>query len=144
MRRVLRRQLSAGRRKLAAMGRRFEGWNAAQRERLARQAPLVRHWTIIEGEYTDAPNIEATWFVDPPYANTAGRQYVHADVDYETLGAWCEDREGQVIVCENDGATWLPFRQFATLKAGVNGHGSKEVIWTKERATNARCANASR
>ncbi len=25
---------------------------------------------------------------------------------------------------------WLPFQPFATFKAGVNGSGSKEVIWT--------------
>jgi hypothetical protein len=30
-----------------------------------------------------------------------------------------------------EGATWLPFEPFATLKAGVNGDGSKEVVWTR-------------
>jgi hypothetical protein len=34
-----------------------------------------------------------------------------------------------VIVCENEGADWAPFRTFATFKAGVNGNGSREVVW---------------
>ena len=123
-------QLSAGRKKLTAMGRRFEGWNAAQRERVAAQVPIVKHWRIIEGDYTDAPNLTATWFVDPPYSNRAGSYYVHSDVDYAALGSWCQARAGQTIVCENEGATWLPFQPFATFKAGINGSGSKEVIWT--------------
>lgn len=125
-----RKQLSAGRKKLAGMGRKYEGWSHLHRERVAFQVPLVSHWKIIEGDYTSAPDIEATWFVDPPYSNSPGAQYIHADVDYEALGAWCRARSGQVIACENEGATWLPFRTFKTLKAGVNGHGSKEVIWT--------------
>ena len=44
-------QLSAGLKKLTAMGRRFEGWNATQRERVAAQVPIVKHWRIIEGHF---------------------------------------------------------------------------------------------
>jgi hypothetical protein len=33
------------------------------------------------------------------------------------------------MACENAGADWLPFQPFATLKAGVNGAGSQEVLW---------------
>jgi len=42
------------------------------------------------------------------------------------------DRPGQVIVCENSGATWLPFEPFRTIKStpGSRGKGhSSEVIW---------------
>lgn len=131
------KQLSAGRRKLAAMGRKFEGWTEATRERIASQVSQIRHWQIIEGDYTIAPDIEATWFVDPPYNNRAGSYYVENDVDYETLGAWCRSRQGQVMVCENEGATWLPFKPFAVLKAGVNGRGSREVLWTSNAESDA-------
>jgi len=125
------KRLSAGRIKLRSMGRIFEGWSEAQRERVASQVESIRHWRIIEGEYTDAPSVEATWFVDPPYVNMT-RTYKHGNdtIDYRALGAWCRVRHGQTIVCENEGANWLPFRTFATLKPGVNGHGSREVIWT--------------
>lgn len=126
------RQLSAGRKRLASMGRRFEGWNENRREMTARQSQLIKHWTIMEGDYSQCPDVEATWFVDPPYNNKVGACYVHGPgaINYHDLGAWCRDRMGQVIVCENEGADWLDFHPFATLKAGINGKGSREVVWT--------------
>lgn len=127
--------LSAGRLKLAQMGRKLEGWTIATRERVASQLQYIRHWRIIEGDFTEAPDVEATWFIDPPYNNKAGREYVlgSGDIDYSVLGRWCQNRQGQVIVCENEGATWLPFLPFAVLKPGVNGKGSREVIWTASK-----------
>ena len=127
-----RRTLSSGRRKLRDLGRNFEGWSEQMRCRVAGQVEYIRHWRVIEGDYTKAPDIEAAWFVDPPYNNKAGSYYVHSDLDYAALGAWCRTRRGQVTVCENEGADWLPFRTFATLKAGLNGTGSREVIWTND------------
>lgn len=124
--------LSSGRKKLRAMGRKFEGWSEAQRERVAMQVKAIKHWRIIEDDYTDAPNEKATWFVDPPYNNKAGSYYVHNAVDHKALGAWCLQRRGQLLVCENAGATWLPFSPFALLKAGVNGRGSQEVLFQQE------------
>lgn len=125
-----RRSLSTGLRKLFEAGQRSQGWSEAMRERVASQVDRIRHWKVIEGSYEAAPDTEATWFVDPPYNNKAGSYYVHSDVDYVALANWCRSRRGQVIVCENEGATWLPFQPFATFKAGVNGKGSREVIWT--------------
>jgi hypothetical protein len=126
-----RRSLSIGRIRLAEMGRKFEGWTEAQRERVASQVECIRHWVIMEGDYTVAPNIPATWFIDPPYNNAVGRHYIHGpkEIDYQKLAQWCRTRDGQVLVCENEGASWLPFRTFATFKPGVNGSGSKEVLW---------------
>lgn len=124
-----RRTLSVGRRKLRAMHRQFEGWTPALRERVASQVEQIRHWKVIEGDYSLAPDVPATWFVDPPYDNKAGSYYVHSKVNYADLSAWCRTRRGQVLVCENEGATWAPFQPFMTLKPGVNGHGSREVLW---------------
>lgn len=126
------RNISSGRLKLRSLGRRFEGWSEAQRERVAHQVDRIRHWRIVEGDFTQAPDIEATWFVDPPYRGRAGSYYVHHALDYSALGAWCRARRGQVLVCENAGADWLPFQPFARLKAGVNGNGSDEVLWERE------------
>jgi hypothetical protein len=43
-------------------------------------------------------------------------------------GKW----RGQVIVCENVGATWLPFRPWRRIRSA---HGfSHEAIWIKELA----------
>lgn len=107
-----RRVLSAGRKRLAAMGRRREGWNAAQRELVASQVARIKHWRVIEGDYSLSPDVEATWFIDPPYLNAAGRHYVHGPdaIDHPSLARWCRMRRGQTIVCENEGADWLPFR----------------------------------
>jgi len=123
------RSLSAGQKKLLAAGHTTQGWSTGMRERVASQVQHIRHWKLIEGDYTAAPDIEATWFVDPPYSNRAGSYYVHSDIDYNTLARWCERRVGQVLVCENEGAQWLPFKPFAVFKAGVNGKGSREVLW---------------
>ena len=66
------KQLSVGRKQLREMGRPTEGWTVAMRDRVARQVEYIKHWRIIEGDYSLAPNRKATWFVDPPYNNEAG------------------------------------------------------------------------
>jgi len=111
-------------------------WGRAIRERVARDVQRIRHWQIIEGDYTDAPDVDATWFVDPPYVQ-AGRLYRHGarGIDYEALGAWCKSRAGLTIVCEQQGAGWLPFRPFAAIKSNPSRHGgghSLEAIWTSD------------
>jgi hypothetical protein len=103
------------------------------RSRIARQLPAIRHWQIIEGSYEQAPDIPATWFIDPPYA-VQGSYYKHGSkgIDYAALGAWCRSRQGQVMVCEQEGADWMPFVFFRDIKAMEGAHGrkrSREVIW---------------
>lgn len=108
-------------------------WGGVIRERIASQVDLIRHWKVFNREWDFAPNMEATWFVDPPYNNKAGTHYTHNSVHYPKLAEWCRCWKGQVIVCENDGADWLPFRPFATIKSNSCKRGkgySKEVIWT--------------
>jgi hypothetical protein len=66
----------------------------------------------------------------------AGRAYKYHDIDYPALGEWCRSRSGQVIVCENAGAEWLPFQPFRTIKGLEGRRGGKksvEVVWTGER-----------
>jgi site-specific DNA-adenine methylase len=96
-------------------------WGPQIRERLARQADEIRHWRVWQRSWTDVPTGRAaTWFVDPPYDNFAGARYPFSDVDYRELAQWCRRLRGQVIVCENDGATWLPFKPL-TVARGANG-----------------------
>ncbi len=108
-------------------------WGESIRERIASQVERVRHWKISQACYGDIPDQgPMTWFVDPPY-EVAGRAYRFHDVNYQALGDWCRSRNGQVIVCENAGADWLPFRPFRTIKALEGRRGGKrseEVIWT--------------
>jgi hypothetical protein len=110
-------------------------WGDGIRERIARQLPLIADWSIIEGDYTDAPDIEATWLIDPPYQGTPGNRYRFGNktIDYPALAEWCQTRRGQVIVCEQVGADWLPFEPVSfAVKATANGGTSysAEAIWT--------------
>ena len=106
------------------------GWHEERRERVASQLEHIRHWKIIEGDYTLAPDIEATWFVDSVYQK-AGRHYLHHSnrIDFAQLSAWCRARRGQPIVCEQLGADWLSFRKLGSFKSGPMNRKSAEVIW---------------
>lgn len=124
-----RRTLSAGCRSLNALGGHY-GWTARQRARVAEQVGQIRHWRVIEGDYTSAPDVQATHFVDAPYQGPAGSHYVHGSsgIDYSALATWCRSRRGQVIVCEADGASWLPFRSFGETR-GIGATRSREAVW---------------
>ena len=106
-----------------------EGWTDITRRRIARQVPLIKHWKFIHGDYAKAPDVAATWFVDPPYQGQ-GKQYRHSDVNFERLALWCKARKGQVIVCENEGADWLPF-QPSHYSKGWPGRRAAEVVWMR-------------
>ena len=54
-------------------------------------------------------------------------------IDFAELGAWCQSLPGQVIACENVGATWLPFRPFIAAKGNVARGVSHEAIWCSGR-----------
>lgn len=111
-------------------------WGAACRARIAEQVIHIKHWHVIEGSYADAPDVEATWFVDPPYNNAAGSVYRfnNSGIDFAALGAWCEGRAGQAIVCENVGADWLPFSPLLETANNWNGDTKRsgEAIWCSD------------
>lgn len=92
----------------------------------------VKHWQIICGDYTYAPSVEATWFIDPPYKSEPGMGYAHssAQMDYEKLAGWCIERFGEIICCEGAYGTYLPFDTLLDLK-GIAGKVSKEKIFYK-------------
>lgn len=103
-------------------------WGEYIRERVARQVTRIRHWRVIEGDYTAAPDVESTWFIDPPYDGS--RHYLARVSDYPELGRWCQARRGLVMVCEQEGATWLPFEPFRTAKS-IARRSYNEVLWTQ-------------
>lgn len=109
-------------------------WSEKTRQRIADQVDKIRHWRVIEGDYTLAPDIEAHWVIDPPYQE-AGHTYPVHDIDYNALSEWCKSRKGTVFVHEAEGADWLPFQPFHVARAtnGKKRKGvSREVIWTNE------------
>jgi hypothetical protein len=79
-------------------------------KRVAADLYKIRHWEFILGDYTDSPDIPATWFIDPPY-QFGGHVYPMSSkkIDFDNLAQWCKGRQGQLMVCENTKATWLPF-----------------------------------
>ena len=111
-------------------------WSEKGKVRLSGQLSRIRNWRVIHGDYTDAPDITATWFVDPPY--TKGGEYYSkscksSDLDYKALGAWCRGRKGQSIVCESASADWLPFVDLGAARKSSSpnaGKGRAEGMWT--------------
>jgi hypothetical protein len=110
-----------------ASNRQFGTWGEKPRERLAAQVGLIKHWRFIEGDYSAAPNIAATWFIDPPYADQ-GKQYPKQVQNFAALADWCRARQGQVMVCESEGANWLPFKPITTV-AGATHRVTTEMLW---------------
>lgn len=106
-------------------------WGPRARERIASQLPAIRHWTVIEADYTEAPDLEATWYVDPPYQQQGQiyRTGGNGTLDYEALGDWVRSRRGQVIACEAEGADWLPFEPIVRHQ-GNTGRMVTEVAYT--------------
>ena len=100
--------------------------------RLEHFLPKIGHWVVVCADYTAAPDSAATWFIDPPYNNVAGRRYTESAIDYRALAYWCQARTGQVIVCENEGAEWLPFDYLMPGRPRGGVKKANEVIWTKE------------
>lgn len=84
-------------------------WGPQVKRRIIEQKPRITRWTVQQASYADIPNINAHWHIDPPYSGSPGRRYTYSNIDYTHLSEWCRSRIGTVDVCENVGATWLPF-----------------------------------
>jgi hypothetical protein len=99
------------------------------------QLPKIRHWRIIEGDWHQAPNVDAHFHVDPPYSGQSGRTYKYnnAGVDFKKLAKWCRTRRGFIQVCENSENTgWLPFGDPYTLINSRRREFTAEVVWERE------------
>lgn len=109
-----------------------QSW-ARTRQQMADHLDRVKHWTVLEGHHLAAPDVEATWFIDPPYQGEAGNPYQFGggDLDPHELRAWILSRRGQVIACESGIADYLPFQP---LRPGVDipGDPHAELVWTED------------
>jgi site-specific DNA-adenine methylase len=107
-------------------------WGERARQRIAGDVHRTDGWTVTLGDYTEAAaDPGATYFVDPPYVDK-GRYYRVNTVDHGALASWVRSTPGRVVVCEQAGASWLPFEPLATIKStrGV----SREVVFELEPA----------
>lgn len=108
------------------------------KRKLLEVIPEVSEWKITNVDYRQLANVPATWFIDPPYSNSAGKRYrVGSDlIDYEELGWWCLNRRGLKIVCEGAGAEWLPFQSFdhprVQIRSRYQKSNAKEIVWIHE------------
>lgn len=87
----------------------FNVWNKTKKN-IAESLSKIRHWKVYQKGYDSVENKTSTWFIDPPYQGR-GKWYVNHAINYNDLSSWCLERRGQVIVCENYGADWLPFER---------------------------------
>jgi site-specific DNA-adenine methylase len=89
----------------------------------------IKHWEIKLGSYDELENVEATWFIDPPY-EFGGHEYKcsNKNIDFDKLAEWCKERNGQAIVCENTKATWLPFKPMKEMQGTM--FKTTEAIWS--------------
>ena len=108
----------------------FNVWNRVKLQ-IADNLYKIKHWDIREGDYHDLDNVEATWFIDPPYQH-GGKYYRHGtkNLDFQELGEWSTSRNGQIIICENTKADWLDFKPLKKMKGSL--HTTIEAIWTNK------------
>ncbi len=106
---------------------------ASVRYRIARMRASIGDSIRVQlGDYTDAVNVESSWFVDPPYQHQGHRYlYGSATIDYTALGQWVAARKGQTLVCEAAPADWLPFKPVYALNSLANTLGT-ELVWESD------------
>ena len=105
-------------------------WGNRARSVISTQIELIRHWKVYNCSYENIPvKGPATWFIDPPYQKR-GKHYRYGSksINYKSLGEWCRSMPGQVIVCEQEGADWLPFSVIADVRTTHNNR-SVEAVW---------------
>ena len=116
-------------------------WTENTRTRVAAQLPMIKHWEF--RELKPDFEVEATWFVDPPYQHNY--DYKLPPIDYAALAHRVLGLHGQVIVCEalhpKTGETpyWLPFKAFretvTSRRKAHNSHHSRELIYLQDRSS---------
>lgn len=109
-------------------------WEISKRV-MAANVHKVKHWKLMAGDYSLSPDVEATWFIDPPYKSSPGGGYAFgsAEMDYEALARWSLTRKGQLICCEGEFGDYLPFRPLLKL-SGVAGKMSTELVYCRQGA----------
>lgn len=112
-------------------------WGNKRKKRIAEQVEGIKHWECYKiSDYSEIINMEATWFVDPPYQKQGVHYPFGSDgIDFEALSKWCLSRDGEIIVCEQEGATWLPWTHSKSVKSNSKTKRSSEVWFYSAAAT---------
>lgn len=121
-------------------------WSPKVRKKIAGQLQYIRKWEIRNQSCFDFSweEQDSTVVVDPPYFKGGKHYREHPpnqikEVWYKELGDLCKrfaNKGMQVIVWEQEGATWLPFDFAGEVKTleGKNGKKkSREVCWIRNK-----------
>lgn len=111
-------------------------WQESVKRSICESLPRIRHWQAFCLNFTAFPIAPRgmTVFVDPPYQHVKGYRFER--INYRELRehVQCWSAWNQVIVCEQEGADWLPFTASHEVTGGRTKQGgtrakSQEVIW---------------
>ena len=108
----------------------FNSWNR-DKIRIAKELYKIKHWKIELCSFDKIQNQEAVWFIDPPY-QFGGHAYIENEINYEQLSGWVKERMGQIIVCENTKADWLPFLPMKKIQGAAQSF-TTEAIWSNHK-----------
>lgn len=105
-------------------------WPEVKRVMADRLSRVRERIEVRHGDYSTAPDLSATWFIDPPYQKEGSLYLSGNRLDFAALGNWCRTRDGQVIVCESEGADWLEFQPHRVNQTITNfDNPSVEMVW---------------
>ncbi len=108
-------------------------YDAKIRQHIADNIHLLRNIEALNVSYQDIPIIDgATYFIDPPYQFNTVRYFDHDPLNYQDLASWCKSLPGQVIVCEQPPANWLPFKTLGEFAGKMQKVKHTELIWTND------------
>ena len=105
--------------------------------RLRRRMPVdLARWratdvTLIEGDYTEAPDVDATLVHRPALLEVGPGRCTGGGRATSTTPRWgrgARNDAGRSSCAEGEGADWLPFERLADV-IGVSGKRSQEVVW---------------
>lgn len=100
------------------------------KERICSQLKHIRHWEVYNTSYEQIEDHNASWFIDPPYKEKGYRYKKSSkDINYSHLSQWCKERKKEYIVCENNGADWMQFKDLCNLK-NMRNVQTREVYCT--------------
>lgn len=115
-----------------------------QKRRLLKFRNIRHRIKFIHDDYNSCDNLHATWFIDPPYqiinkesssifqnGNGYSKTCNSDNINFVALAEFCLERNGQTIVCEKEGADWLPFQFLKTNKTSLNKIYN-EMVWVNE------------
>ena len=104
------------------------------KERLRNIVGRIDHWKITNLDYTKVvKSNKCTWFIDAPYQCARSRYKVdpRSPKFFRDLKSYCLKRRGQTIVCEGQGADWLPFEILTTQSVLATQLASKSTQYTE-------------